>query len=448
MIIWMWVPLSVSQSQGECNEVWVEGAPCSPDAARPIMITMGKENNELLAKIVPPVDVEIGELQQNGVTVEDNGKMYTLKVEFHRSMNDGKMQKLLLGRGGGFCVLCPFSADEAVSPDQIKDGFEIGNVDIATLNALYENLADDDKGVKKHQGDYKDRMGLTQNPISAYNVATFPILHALQRGLDYCLKVAYKLNAGFTSWKEDQKQKAKKKEAKKRIIAMIKAKTGIAVDMPDAVGAGGTSTTGNTARALLFDPEKRQVLIECIPQKVRRDQECDRVVYDEFITNLSIILRVVSSKQRINTEHLDHLCNKTELKLVSHWPGFKFTPSVHQVLAHSAALISANDSKGLGTLSEEPLEHNNKNLRIYREHLARKTTQHANLSDVITRLWIKSDPIVRSFQHAVKCSFCGEEHNVWSCTQKHARSSCFSLEEHLLACMFADDQDQDQETGT
>ena len=112
------------------------------------------------------------------------GKMYTLKVEFHRSMNDGKMQKLLLGRGGGFCVLCPFSADEAVSPDQIKDGFEIGNVDIATLNALYKNLADDDKGVKKHQGDYKDRMGLTQNPISAYNVATFPVLHALLRGLD------------------------------------------------------------------------------------------------------------------------------------------------------------------------------------------------------------------------------------------------------------------------
>ena len=90
----------------------------------------------------------------------------------------------------------------------------------------------------------------------------------------------------------------------------------------------------------------------------------------------------------------------------------------------------------------------NKNLRIYREHLARKTTQHANLSDVITQLWIKSDPIVRSLQHAVKCSFCGEVHNVRSCTQKHARSSCFSLEEHLLACMFADDQDQDQETGT
>ena len=117
----------------------------------------------------------------------------------------------------------------------------------------------------------------------------------------------------------------KKKEAKKRIIAIIKARTGIAVDTPDVVGAGGTSTTCNTARALLFNPEKHGVLIECIPQKVRHDQECDRVVFDEFVTNLSIILRFVSSKRRINTEHLDHLCKETALKLVSHWPGFKFT---------------------------------------------------------------------------------------------------------------------------
>ena len=49
MIIWMWVSLGISRSftgvggaQGVCNDVWVEGAPCSPDAARPIMITTGK----------------------------------------------------------------------------------------------------------------------------------------------------------------------------------------------------------------------------------------------------------------------------------------------------------------------------------------------------------------------------------------------------------------------
>ena len=52
---------------------------------------------------------------------------------------------------------------------------------------------------------------------------------------------------------------------------------------------------------------------------------------------------------------------------------------MHQVLAHSTTLINANDSIGLGSLSEEPIEH--KNLRHYRESLARKTTQNANLSD-------------------------------------------------------------------
>ena len=57
---------------------------------------------------------------------------------------------------------------------------------------------------------------------------------------------------------------------------------------------------------------------------------------------------------------------------------------MHQVLVHSAALVAANESTGLGSLSDEPLEHNNKNIRNYRE---RKMTQHANLSDVLTQLW-------------------------------------------------------------
>ena len=110
---------------------------------------------------------------------------------------------------------------------------------------------------------------------------------------------------------------------------------------------------------------------------------------------------------------------------------------MHQILAHSAALIDANESPGLGEYSEEPLEHNNKNIRKYRESLARKTTQSANLSDVLTRLWIKSDPIIRCHCQVVKCSFCGEEHNVRSCTKKQAESSsCLSLEDSLLESIF------------
>ena len=81
---------------------------------------------------------------------------------------------------------------------------------------------------------------------------------------------------------------------------------------------------------------------------------------------------------------------------------------MHHVLAHSVALIAANESTGLGSLSEEPFEHNNKNICNYREHLSCKTTQHANLSDILTKLWVKSDPIIRSARK--KGSFCSNEH--------------------------------------
>ena len=149
------------------------------------------------------------------------------------------------------------------------------------------------------------------------------------------------------------------------------------IDRPDSV-AGGTTTTGNTARRCFCEAKNRQVLIDCVPKKVRSDGQCDRQVFDEFITNFSVILRAICSKQPVNTEQLDQLCKTTSIKLVTHWPTFSLTPSVHQVLAHSAALIHNNESYGLGTLSEEPLEHNNKNLCSYREKLARKTIQQAN----------------------------------------------------------------------
>ena len=103
MILWVWVPLEVSKdldqdqpstSTSQSNVIRTEGTPNSPDAARLILITLGKDS-DLLNKIVPPVDGEIELLHKSGVIVDENGKVYELKI---RSMNDGKMQKLLVGR--------------------------------------------------------------------------------------------------------------------------------------------------------------------------------------------------------------------------------------------------------------------------------------------------------------------------------------------------------------
>mgnify|MGYP003419647777 FL=1 len=68
-------------------------------------------------------------------------------------MNDGKMQKLLFGKGGEFCILCSFSHDDAVLVEQIKEGFEMDDANIACLKALYESLEVDGE-ISKHRGDY------------------------------------------------------------------------------------------------------------------------------------------------------------------------------------------------------------------------------------------------------------------------------------------------------
>ena len=80
------------------------------------------------------------------------------------------------------------------------------------------------------------------------------------------------------------------KKAKKRVQEMIWTRTGMSVDKPDSVGAGGTTTTGNIARRLLLSPLKHQVLVDCIPMSTRTDGKCDRVVFDDFIMHFSIIL--------------------------------------------------------------------------------------------------------------------------------------------------------------
>ncbi len=71
------------------------------------------------------------------------------------------------------------------------------------------------------------------------------------------------------------------------------------------------------------------------------------------------------------------------------------TPTVHALLSHSNELIEGNEGFGLLEFSETGLEANNKFMRFYRQFLARKTSQMDNLTDVFTRMWLKSDPFIK-----------------------------------------------------
>ena len=45
-----------TSSTGFGEIVWKEGVPGSPEAARPILLAVGKEDKDLLNKLIPPVD--------------------------------------------------------------------------------------------------------------------------------------------------------------------------------------------------------------------------------------------------------------------------------------------------------------------------------------------------------------------------------------------------------
>ena len=99
MIMWMWAALEVykdvpvvnadpslpstSTSANGRDIIWNEPSPSSPDAARPILLVLGKEDKDLLYKTVPPVDVEMKELQSSGAKLFDAEREFYLMLKFH-----------------------------------------------------------------------------------------------------------------------------------------------------------------------------------------------------------------------------------------------------------------------------------------------------------------------------------------------------------------------------
>jgi hypothetical protein len=110
---------------------------------------------------------------------------------------------------------------------------------------------------------------------------------------------------------------------------------------------------------------------------------------------LCAITRILNSqREKIDTIKYRELCTDIQLKIVTHFPWAKISPSIHRVLAHSPELIELNEGLGLGSKSEEGLEALNKNIRHLRVHGARKTSISDNFQDVFIHMWRRSSPVV------------------------------------------------------
>ena len=109
---------------------------------------------------------------------------------------------------------------------------------------------------------------------------------------------------------------------------------------------------------------------------------------------LSTILSVVSSSRKVALIKFKKLCDETSFNLCDNFPWVKINHTLHGTLHHSLELISLNDGYGLKNLSEECLEANNKDIRNYLQFLSRKTCPIDQLTDVMSRLLERSDPLI------------------------------------------------------
>lgn len=126
---------------------------------------------------------------------------------------------------------------------------------------------------------------------------------------------------------------------------------------------------------------------------------------------LSTILTIVSCSRRVDVTKFKALCDEASLNLCDNFPWVFLNHTLHGTLHHSVELISLNDGYGLGALSEECLESNNKDIRNFLELRSRKTDPLLQLTDVMARLLERSDPriftIAQTYHPKKYCTECG-----------------------------------------
>ena len=176
----------------------------------------------------------------------------------------------------------------------------------------------------------------------------------------------------------------------------------------------------------------RELMVSFVPVRFQDDLR-------EVICRLWVVIKVYTGKEEVNVRLYKQFCldlynlvlNSFENQ--SRW--ISISPTLHSLIAHSWELISNNDGRGLGDFTEGGLEHNNKFLRFYRRNLARKVDQSANIEDCLTRLWLRSDPLIRDSGPAQPtCKRCHGSHFTVSCPQKSVlQSSTLPLVEYYLS---------------
>ena len=262
--------------------------------------------------------------------------------------------------------------------------------------------------VPREAGDFDTRQGLTKKPLTTSDQTSITITHSYINITTWFLKLLYRCHIDYKNWIEKSGPIGDHiRNSKCRVLDTILAHTGLNLDRCSSGGHGGTTTNG---------PQGRRFFSEEVIDTIRgllSGQGCSK--YQENILllhrQLSTILSIVSSSRKVNLEKFKVLCDETSLNICDNFPWSQINHTLHGPLHHGVELISRNDGYGLGSLSEECLESNNKDIRNYLQLLSRKISPIAQVTDVMSRLLERSDPYILQLSNKSQpkkyCTECG-----------------------------------------
>ena len=167
--------------------------------------------------------------------------------------------------------------------------------------------------------------------------------------------------------------------------------TGLVLEQVTKSGAKtGTETCGGQGRC--FFSENLIPVINDLTKDIHNIKHQKPLL--ELHARISVILRVISCNEEVNKPLFQQYCQDTIEHLHQTFPWALLNHTLHGCLQHSAELISRNDGYGLGALSEEGLEANNKDIREFLKSRSRKCDPVKQLTDVMHRLLERSEPII------------------------------------------------------
>ena len=407
--------LQIRHDDSKMSILWENKTPNSCRYLRPLYLIREKETDEdLLSLVIPTSDNAREELCSEGICATVNMKGYDVKITIKDTMKDLKFKKKISGLGGADCILCKTKQVDWTSTSKVKEGFPINRSALETLT-LYNQLISETGAIVTRSGDFQTRLGVTQQPITSSDQTSITVTHAYINCTTWFLKVIYRCHAKHHRWIEMSDRRGDPiRRARDRVLDALRKETGLYLDKVDSTGKGGTSTNGNQGRRF-FSEE----IVVCLRNLVPEQHRDNLLLLHQQVAT---VLSVVSSNRKIDTSKFKKLCEEASLNLCKNFPWVLINHTLHGTLQHSAELISVNDGYGLGNLSEECLEANNKDIRNYLQFLSRKTDPVKQLTDVMARLLERTDPqIIQTGLQSQRKKYCTECGGTDHTIKSHAR---------------------------